>query len=218
MLRLLCCLVAFGWCCQCLVAGEQASTNANASVVTKLVEELVSPIGPPPEYIKNYGSGKTDAKKREAYLNALSQGWIDPRVASARKKLFAMGTAIFPELVNHLNDDRYSCSFCFADWVDYPVGQSVEQIMAEVVEEGFNPYSYKSRRNATGSNGQPSFREMMREIGAKKYADHVKGMTAKQVQKEFVEWYMQKEKSHGFENKLQEQDILGPCLKRLSEL
>ena len=218
MLRSLCCLIALCWGCQCVTAGNASSTNAEPSLVAKLVEQLVSPIGPPPEEVKNYNGGKEDPKKLEAHLKALSEGWMDPQVARARQKLISMGTPIFPELVKHLDDNRYSYSFCYAAWVDHPVGYAVQQIMADVVDEGFNPYGYKWRKNAGSSNGQPSFGEMMREIGADKYAAHAKGMTTRQAQKEYVQWYMEKEKSHGFKDKKQEQDILGPCLKRLSEL
>jgi hypothetical protein len=141
-----------------------------------------------------------------------------PQVAQARAKLVSLGTPIFPELVKHLNDKRYSFSFCSAAWVDFPVGYAVQGIMAQVVEEGFRPYSYKFRESSKGSNLQPDFGEMMREIGAEKYADHVKDTTTRQVRREYVQWYLEKEKSHGFKDKKQEQDIVGPCLKRLSEL
>jgi hypothetical protein len=106
-----------------------------------------------------------------------------------------MGTPIFPQLVKHLDDKRYSYSFCYAAWVDHPVGYAVQEIMADVVGEGFRPYGYKWRQNANGGNGQPSFGQMMREIGAEKYADHAKGITTKQAQKEYVQWYLEKEKA-----------------------
>jgi hypothetical protein len=218
MFRPLSCALALFWGCYCAVAGDVPKTNAASSVVAKLVEQLVSPIGPPPEEVKDYNGGKADMKKLEAHLKALFEGWMDPQVAKAREKLISMGTRIFPELVKHFDDKRYSYSFCYAAWVDHPVGYAVQQIMEEVVEGGFRPYGYKSRHNSNGSNGQPSFGQMMREIGAEKYAEHAKGVTTKQAEKEYVQWYMEKERSHGFKNKQQEQDILGPCQKRLLEL
>ena len=219
MFRLPAWALALFWSCYYGVAGDAPKTDATASVVAKLVEQLVSPIGPPPEEVKEYNGGKADTKKLEGHLKALSEGWMDPQVAKAREKLISMGTPIFPELVKHLDDKRYSYSFCYAAWLDHPVGYAVQQIMAEVVDGGgFRPYGYKWRDNSNGSNGQPSFGQMMREIGAEKYAEHAKRITTKQAEKEYVQWYMEKEKGHGFKNKQQEQDILGPCFKRLSEL
>jgi len=220
MMRTLYCVIALCcWVCQGAAAGGEASnTNTDAAAVAKLVEQLVSPIGPPPDEVKDYHGGNTDRKKLEANLKALNEGWMDPQVANARKKLITMGTPIFPELVRHLNDQRYSYSFCYAAWVDHSVGYAVQQIMADVVGEGFSPCGYKLRENPSGWNSPPSFGEMMRETGAEKYAERAKGMTTKQAQKEYVKWYMEKEKGHGFKDKKQEQDILGPCLKRLSEL
>jgi hypothetical protein len=206
------------WGCFWAAAEEAPDTNATASVVSNLVEQLVSPIGPPPDEIKDYNGGKTDMKKLDAHLKALSEGWMAPQVAKAREKLISMGTPIFPQLVKHLGDKRYSYSFCSAAWADYPVGYAVREIMADVVGEGFRPYGYKARHNPNGANGQPSFGQMIREIGAEKYANHAKGITTRQAQKEYVQWYLEKEKAYGFEDKKQEQDIMGPCLKKLSEL
>jgi hypothetical protein len=194
------------------------SDNADPHQVAQLVEQLVSPVGPPPAEIKEYNGGKADMKKLNAYLKALCEGWMDPQVAKARDRLISMGTPIFPELVKHLDDKRYSYSFCSAAWVDYSVGTTVGEIMAEVVGGRLRPYGYKWRQNAHGSNGQPSFDKMMREIGAEQYADRVKNITMKEAEKEYVHWYMEKEKGYGFINPQQEQKILGPCLKRLSEL
>jgi len=218
MFRSLSCAVALCWGCCYALAGEASKTNAAPSVAAKLVEQLVSPIGPPPEDVKDYNGGKADMKKLEAHLKALSEGWMDPQVAEARQKLISMGTPTFPELVKHLDDKRYSYSFCSAAWEDLPVGYAVQEIMAEVVKGGFSPHGYKWRKNSIGSNGQPSFGQMLKELGAEKYANHAKGITTKQAEKEYVLWYMEKEKGHGFKDKQQEEYILAPCLKRLSEL
>ena len=179
---------------------------------------LVSPIGPPGPEITDYRGGKEDMKKLDASLKALFEGYEHPQVAKARAKLVAMGTPIFPELVRHLQDKRYSYSFCSAAWEDYSVGHTVERIMAEVVGGRFSPYGYKWRPNAHGSNGQPNFGKMLSEFGAEKYAQHVLGMTRDQAEKEYVEWYVQKEKAYGFADPQQEEEILAPCLKRLSQL
>src|SRR5258706_7802295 len=48
MFRSLCCALMMSWGCSCAIAGEAPETNATATVVAKLVEQLVSPIGPPP--------------------------------------------------------------------------------------------------------------------------------------------------------------------------
>jgi hypothetical protein len=211
-------LIVLGAFCGCATSDEVRSGSPPAFEVDKLVEQLVSHIGPPPPEVKDYNGGKTDMKKLEAYFWALSEGWMAPQVAKAREKLIAMGTPIFPDLVKHLGDKRYSYSFCSADWVDYSVGSAVEGIMAEVIGSGFNPWSYKWRDNPSGSNGQPNFSEMMADRGGEKYADHARRITTREAEREFVQWYMEKEKSHGFVDQKQQHDILAPCLKRLSEL
>jgi hypothetical protein len=211
-------VLALLWGCFRTDAEELRDTNATASVVANLIEQLVSPIGPPPDEVKDYNGGKADMKNLDAHLKAITEGWIAPQVANAREKLISMGTPIFPELVKHLDDKRYSYSFCYAAWVDNPVGYTVEQLMAAVVGGKFRPYGYKSRDNSNGSNVQPGFGQMMREIGAGKYAEHAAAITRNRAEKEYVQWYMEKEKAHGFKSKQQEQHILGPCLKRLSEL
>ncbi|EEF60869.1 hypothetical protein [Pedosphaera parvula] len=202
----------------CATTHEHQGSKINANQISELVEQLVSPIGPPPPEITDYQGGKEDMQKLNAYLKALFEGYEHPQVAKARARLIAMGTPTFPELIKHLQDKRYSYTFCTADWVDYSVGQTVGQIMAEVVGGRFRPYGYKGRRNPHGSNGQPSFGEMLYEFGVKSYAEHAQGMTRDAVEKEYVLWYMAKEKEHGFTDVQQEQKFLGPCLKRLSEL
>ncbi|HWQ90049.1 MAG TPA: hypothetical protein VN673_00140 [Clostridia bacterium] len=186
--------------------------------VAALVEQLVSPIGPPGPDITDYNGGQADEKKLEASLKALFEGYEHPQVAQARAKLVAMGTPIFPELVRHLQDQRYCYSFCYAQWVNHSVGETIEHMMAEVVRGQFEPYGYKWRKNGHGSNGQPSFDQMLQEIGAEKYAEHVKGMTQRSAEKEYVEWYLQQEKKYGFTSSEQEEQIVAPCLNRLSQL
>ena len=157
-------------------------------------------------------------KKLEASLKALFEGYEHPQVAKARATLVSMGTPIFPELIRHLEDKRYSYSFCYASWVDHSVGSTVGHIMAEVVGGRFHPSGYKWRKNAHGSNGQPTVGQMMREFGVERYAEHAKGMTRDEAEKEYVEWYMQKERGHGFVDAQQQEKIMTPCITRLSEL
>jgi hypothetical protein len=204
--------------CSCAALRRDCVEQVDPGQVSHLVEQLVSPIGPPGPEITDYNGGKEDMKKLEASLKALFEGYEHPQVARARAKLVSMGTPIFPELVKHLHDKRYSYSFCYAQWVNHSVGDTVSHIMAEVVRGRFSPYGYKWRENARSSNGQPNFGQMLRELGAESYAEHVKGMTRNEVEKEYVQWYLQKEKSYGFVDEKQEHDVVTPCLKRLSEL
>jgi hypothetical protein len=215
LLPLLLCAVMV-W--SCAAPRQQRVEALDSKQVSDLVEQLVSPIGPPGPEITDYNGGKKDMKKWEASLKALSEGYEHPQVARARAGLVSMGTPIFPELIKHLNDERYSSSFCHAAWVDDSVGDAVGNIMAEVVGGRFRPSGYKWRENAHGSNGQPSVGQMMSELGIESYAEHAKGMTRDEAEKEYVEWYMQKEKSYGFVDAQQQDKIMTPCLKRLSEL
>jgi hypothetical protein len=192
--------------------------NLDSLGVAELVERLVSPVGPPPPEITDYMGGTNDMKKWLRSMTALFEGYEHPQVRRARAKLVSRGTSVFPELIKHLEDKRYSCSSCSAAWGNSTVGDVVGEVMAEVVGGRFHPWGYKWWENAQKSNGQPSFGQMMSERGKERYAEHAKSMTRDEVEKEYVRWYMEKEKSYGFQNAQQEEDILAPCLKRLSEL
>lgn len=142
-------------------------------------------------------------------------GFTHPQVGRAIHKLIEMGTAIYPELAQHVGDDRYSRSIVTAAWVNYTVGNSVAQIMAEGIE--FSGYGYKWRKNKSGSNGEPSFGLMLREIGLEKYAEHASTRTKTELQKEFVTWKLDQERKHGFVDAEQESKITEPYLKWLAE-
>jgi hypothetical protein len=48
------------------LVSQASETNAVATAAAKLVNELASPIGPPPEDVREYSGGKEDMKKLEA--------------------------------------------------------------------------------------------------------------------------------------------------------
>ena len=168
--------------------------------VAQLIEQLVSSRAPAKEKFRGMPS-------------------IDPKVEVARQSLISMGTAIFPELVKQRDDKRYSYSRSYSIIVNHSVGDATEHIMEDVVGAHFRPYSYKSRENPRGTNSQPRFRTLMEEMGgAEKYAEHAKLLGTRAAQREYVQWYMAAEKSHGFIDAKQERDILAPCQKRLFDL
>lgn len=184
--------------------------------VLVLVEQLVSPIGPPgPEITEYTGS---DKKKVAASLKAVLDGYEHPQVTKAIEALVGMGPAIFPELVRYRQDKRYSYSFTVADWHHCSVGDAIDRIMEEVVTGRFSPVGYKTRKNARSSNSQPSFRQMLNAVGFEEYSRQVEGMTRDQAEAEYVKWYSQREIAYGFTDSAQEDEILAPILKRLSEL
>lgn len=182
------------------------SVHYDTPQVRELVEQLVSPT--PPKYLDMNPGPEIPFEDLNGYMHA--------RVAKARERLVAMGTAIYPELAKHHGDSRYSFSIVAAGWLNLSVGHMIEDIMAAGIEVSL--HGYKSRANPNGSNGEPTFLEMVRAVGIERYAGHAKTRSKTQLQKEYIEWRIQKERSYGFVSPQQERDCLGPYLKRLSDL
>ena len=139
-------------------------------------------------------------------------GYIHPQVEKARTQLVAMGTEIYPILAEHISDDRYSYSGVYAAWVNNSVGTMIADIMAEGIEPHIG--GYKGRENPTGSNGHPSFGEMVRELGGfEKYAAHAKDCSKAELRKDYIQWHIAKERSYGFVDAEQEKKVIGNYLK-----
>ena len=199
------CLMALCWACSQPNANAQTNTASN-TVVTALIEQLVSPVP------AKYPSGATD------FTNIFDEmsGFIHPQVEKARKQLVEMGTDIYPTLAEHINDDRYSYSGVYAAWVNNSVGRMVSEIMAEGIEPHLG--GYKSRKNPSSGNGHPSFQQMVKETGGyEKYASQAKGRPKVELRAEYIRWHVAKERSYGFIDKTQEQKVIGKYLELINE-
>jgi hypothetical protein len=183
---------------------HSSTSHAAAPPVIQLIEQLASPVPP------KYATGKWSELTSEDSFN----GYIHPQVEKAREQLVAMGTEIYPALVKHLDDDRYSYSGVYAAWVNHSVGQMIVDIMATGIEPHMG--SYKSRQNPNGYNGPPSFEQMAKELGGfDKYASQAKGRSKVELQREYVEWHVAKERSYGFIDNEQERKVIEEYLKLL---
>src|SRR6516162_6790152 len=104
------------------VVNSRELSVPSSNQISILVQRLVSPVGPPgPEITEYPAKGKDDPTKLDQYLKALSNGVMHPQVQEARQALIAMGPCVFPDLVKHLSDTRYSYSFCYSTWVNHSV-------------------------------------------------------------------------------------------------
>jgi hypothetical protein len=190
---------------------ESRPTEPERTTVDALVEQLVSP--DPPKHPDLYNPRPWAAN--EAGVIVVETG-IHPRVNEARERLVAMGTDIYPELAEHIDDDRYSYSFVSAAWLNQTVGDMIARIMADGIEPHVG--SYKSRENPKGNNYPPSFDQMVREgYGYRRYAFHAKERSKPELQREYVRWHIARERDNGFIDKKQEQLIIGDYVKILEE-
>jgi hypothetical protein len=189
---------------------ESGQTEPERSTVDALVEQLVSP--DPPKYPN--GTVQAPRRAKDAGVAVVEAGYVHPSVKAARERLVAMGTEIYPELAEHIDDDRYSYSVVSAAWENATVGFMIARIMAEGIEP--RVASYKSRENPSGSNVAPSFDQMVREVyGYRRYAFHAKERSKRELQQEYVRWRVERERDNGFIDKKQEQQVVGDYVKIL---
>jgi hypothetical protein len=171
---------------------ESGSTNVDA-----LVRDLVSKRPAP------YRSGYWPAPEPVAFADRYST----PEVATAITKLRRMGPPIFPELIKHLGDDRYSYSGDSDAWLNFTVSDAV----IEILDDGYSMHSgYKSRQTPSGSgNLYLSFDDYLTARGAEDWAKWAKSKTRLEIQMDFIDWCIKKENERGYINKEQEKQILG---------
>ncbi len=131
--------------------------------------------------------------------------YMTPQVSNAIAKLKAMGTTIFPALVKHLVDDRYSFSTIVAAWDNCTVGDAV----LEVLSDGHHMFSgYKARKTPTGSAVYLSFRAYLRDREAEKGADWAKNRNRLEIQLDFIDWCVAKEEKRGFIDEAQRKHLI----------
>ncbi|HZV34696.1 MAG TPA: hypothetical protein VFB72_09010 [Verrucomicrobiae bacterium] len=185
---------------------QDHSRLADDETVSALIDQLASPI--PAKYTNGaYDGGKI--------APADFGGYFPPHFFQTEEKLIAMGTKIYPELAKHHDDSRYSCSWDDPAWWNETVGDVIIDIMANGV--AFDRM-YKGRDTPHGNHGYPGFGDMMAETGIEKYARHAQSRTKTELQKEYIEWHIQKEREIGFVSRTQESAYLEPYIERLKEL
>jgi len=201
-------VVATACCCSCRQDTQSENQPAIARddvlPVAELIEQLASPVP------AKFATGEWERLNASEGIN----GYIHPQVSKAREQLVTMGTKIYPALAERITDDRYSYSGVYAAWVNHSVGQMLAEIMADGIEPHVG--SYKSRRNPKGSNGPPSFAQMVKELGGfEKYALYAKDRPKAELQKEYTRWHVANERNFGFVDDRQEREVIGEYLKLL---
>jgi hypothetical protein len=127
-----------------------------------------------------------------------------PEVESALKRLKKMGPAVFPALVKHLGDDRYSYSGVVAAWLNYHVGDAV----VEVLSDGHYMHSgYKVRESPSGSFSYLSFDHYLKARGAEAWAEWASTKTPLNIQMDFIDWCIVKENERGYVDEAQKKKI-----------
>ena len=117
-----------------------------------------------------------------------------------------MGPAVFPALVKHLGDDRYSYSGVVAAWLNFTVGDAVE----EVLDDGHYMHSgYKFRKTPSGSGAvYLSFNGYLKDRGAEAWADWAKSKSRLEIQMDFIDWCIVKENERGYVDEAQKKHII----------
>jgi hypothetical protein len=192
-------LVLFGFalCLQALASDVPVTViDSGSKEVDALVLQLVSRQPAP------HPSGYSQMTVAED----MAGGYMTAQVSNAIVKLKAMGPAIFPALVQHLRDGRYSFSRISSAWENLTVGDAV----VEVLDDGHYMHSgYKHRKTPSGTDGMYlSFKDYLKARGPEDWADWAKDKTRLAIQEDFIEWCVVKEKARGFTDADQEKSLL----------
>jgi hypothetical protein len=131
--------------------------------------------------------------------------YMTSQVSNALVMLKAMGPAIFPALVKHLGDDRYSFSDVSAAWNNFTVGDAVVEVLSDD-DEMFS--GYKARKTPSRWAVYLSFKSYLRVKDPEKWAEQAKSKTRREIQLDFLDWLFRKVKKRGFVEEAQRKDIL----------
>lgn len=137
-----------------------------------------------------------------------------PEVSGAVTRLKSMGLRIYPALVTHIKDNRYSYSMVSGSWVNLTVGDAVINVLSEGT---WCPYEYKDRNAPSGHSGSPQFAEYLKTRGPEQWAEWTKDKTRTDIQIDFLQWCLEMEKKRGFVDDTQRKDILDAYAKALAE-
>lgn len=116
-----------------------------------------------------------------------------------------MGPGIFPELIKHLADRRYSYSQIVAAWVNHNVGDAIINILCD---EHYMHSGYKGREGPNGSELYLSFEQYLRAREIEKWADWASTKTKLEIQEDFIQWCILEEEKRGFTDEKQRERIL----------
>jgi len=178
-------------------AGYPMSAEASGSEqVDALVCQLVS--RRPAPYPSGYGEFPVAVDITGCYST--------PEVEAAIKNLKQLGPKVFPALVKHLGDDRYSYSGVVQAWVNY----RVRDVVLEVLGDDHELYGgYISRKTPSGSTGlMLTFKDYLNARGAEAWAEWAKSKSRLEIQMDFIDWCIVKENERGYVDEAQKKEIL----------
>ena len=178
-----------------------------------------------PVSVENSGSAKVDAvvvklvSKRPApyptgYNIDFGGVYITAEAEGAIRELKNMGPQIFPALITHLRDTRYSFSYEPNAWVNSTVGDAV----SEVLSDGKGcAYEYLARETPSGTSRCPSFEKYLDAREPKKWADWAKDKARWQIRVDFLQWCLAQEIEQGFVDETQRIEIVTKYERALKE-
>ena len=173
-------------------AGTQPTQN-----ITNLIAQLASETLPP---YTNYA----DDIPREIEFKAYSR-YCTPEVEAAIQNLRKMGPAVYPELIKHLGDKRYSYSQIVATWINHNVGDALMDVLCD---EHYMHSGYKGRETPNGGVLYLSFEDYLRARGIEKWADWATNKTKLEIQEDFIQWCVTEEEKRGFTDEKQRERVL----------
>lgn len=128
-------------------------------------------------------------------------------------KLRSIGPKIYPFLLKHLNDDRYSYSeeFIFkVGWegiINITVGGVIEK---DIFYHNLELYLYRERKDRNGKIvHQPNYLGYVASKGdINKWIETIKDQPRSKIEIDFFDWCIAYEKKRGFSSKKKEVDLL----------
>lgn len=170
---------------------EDSGSREIETLVRQLISERPAP------YPTGYSDLPNEAVVAAPYRTA--------RVTAAMLQLKALGTRIFPVLVKHLGDDRYSFSDVSAAWINHSVGDAV----VEVLSDGHLTHSgYKFRRSPSGQVIYLSFHDYLQAREPERWAEWARSRRQLEIQNDFIDWSLEQERARGFADEPQRRKVL----------
>jgi hypothetical protein len=188
--------IAAPFLANCRQPASTPTPNESLSV-TNLIEQLASKT--PPPYTNN-----ADEIPREIEFKAYSR-YCTPEVETAIQKLRELGPPIYPELIKHLGDKRYSYSQIVAAWLNHGVSDALIVVLSD---EHYMHSGYKWRDAPKGDGSYLSFEDYLRGREIEKWAQWASNKTKLEIQGDFIDWCVREEEKRGFTDESQRQRIL----------
>jgi hypothetical protein len=165
--------------------------------IRKAIIALRSPVSPP------LAQGEWPIK------STLNNGYMHPTVRDALDVIDQATPDQFSLFIPYFNDQSYSYSLIYAAWNNISVGEALINSITNRCGAGTVKNGYKSRETPKGYVNQPSFIEMIYEVGQQKWAAQQSGKSIADIRAEYAVWYRAQEEALGFISEKQRREIFG---------